>query len=162
MNGWVVLLWAGVCALVLVVIGIFAALVVMGRITLFPASDGGQAPRPQETGVVDTGYSVMILNATPEEGLDEQMRDVLINAGWAADVVFAVDGSREDFAETTVYHVAEEDEDAALGLAHLIGGARTELSEVYADLNDTDGGQLVVVIGLDRTAQAQQGDAGEE
>lgn len=162
MNGWVVLLWACVCALVLIVIGVFAALVIMGRITLFPESDGQQAPRPEQTGVVDTGYSVMILNATPDDGLDEQMRDELINAGWAADIVFAVDGSSSDFPETTVYHVAEEDEDAALGVAHLIGGARTELSDVYADLNDTDGGQLVIVIGLDHTAQGQEDDAAGE
>ena len=104
----------------------------------------------------DSTYSVMILNASPDEGLDEQMRDLLINNGWAADVVFASDSASQDFSTTTVYYVAEEDELAALGLANLIGGAAVEQSDFYSDLNDTGAKQLTVVIGLDRATTAPE------
>ncbi|GAB3601288.1 LytR C-terminal domain-containing protein [Microbacterium tumbae] len=153
-NGWMVLLWAAVAALVLLVVGIFGTLVVMDRISLFPESQQSAAPLPEDTGVVDTAYSVMILNASPDEALDDAMRDTLVNAGWNADIVFAVDGSADDFPETTVYYVAEADEEAALGLANLIGGALVEQSDFYADLNNTEGAQLTVVIGVDRSTVA--------
>lgn len=154
MNGWVVLLWSFVAALVLIIGGIFGSLVVMGRISLFPEAVPSSTPTPVETGVVDVTYSVMILNASPDEGLDEQMRDTLINSGWAADVVFASDSASQDFATTTVYYVADEDELAAIGLANLIGGAAVEQSDFYADLNDTGAKQLTVVIGVDRSSSA--------
>jgi hypothetical protein len=150
MNGWVVLLWSFVAALVLIIAGIFGSLVVMGRISLFPDAAPTSAPTPEETGVVDTSYSVMILNASPDEGLDAQLRDQLINEGWAADTVFASDSASQDFETTTVYYVADEDEAAAIGLADLIGGADVQQSDFYAGQNDTGGKQLVVVIGLDR------------
>ncbi len=154
MNGWIVLLWSFVAALVLIIAGIFGSLVVMGRITLFPEAAPSATPAPVETGVIDTTYSVMILNASPDDGLDDQMRDVLINNGWAADIVFATDSASQDFATTTVYYVAAEDELAAIGLANLVGGAEVEQSDFYADLNDTEQKQLTVVIGVDRTADA--------
>lgn len=154
MNGWVVLLWSFVAALVLVIAGIFGSLVVMGRITLFPEAVPSATPTPEETGVIDTTYSVMVLNATPEEGLDTQLRDQLLNAGWGADTVYASDSASKDFETTTVYYVADEDELAAIGLARLIGGADVQQNDFYAGLNKTDGKQLVVVIGLDRSASA--------
>lgn len=154
MNGWVVLLWSFVAALVLIIGGIFGSLVVMGRISLFPEAVPTPTPTPVETGVVDTSYSVVILNATPDVGLDTQMRDVLINSGWAADVVFASDSTSQDFSTTTVYYIDAADELAAIGLANLIGGAEVEQSDFYADQNTTDQKQLTVVIGLDRSASA--------
>jgi len=157
-----VLLWAVVAALVLLVVGIFGSLVVMGRISLFPETVETVAPVPEETGIVDTSYSVMILNATPADGLDDQMRDELVNAGWAADVVFAVDGASDDFAETTVFYVDEADEQAAIGLANLIGGAVVQQDDFYADLNETEQAQLTVVIGLDRTTAAPDEEAPAE
>jgi hypothetical protein len=156
MNGWVVLLWSFVAALVLIIGGIFGSLVVMGRITLFPEAVPSATPAPVETGVVDTAYSVMILNATPDEGLDEQMRELLINTGWAADIVFASDSASEDFSTTTVYYIDAEDELAAIGLAGLIGGAEVQQSDFYADQNSTDQKQLTVVIGLDRASGAAE------
>lgn len=152
MNGWVVLLWSFVAALVLIIAGIFGSLVVMGRISLFPEAAPTAVPTPQETGVVDPTISVMVLNATPEEGLDAQLRDTLLNSGWTADNVFASDSASKDFATTTVYYVDAEDELAAIGLAGVIGGAGVQQSDFYAALNDTGGKQLTVVIGLDRTA----------
>ncbi|GAT73966.1 hypothetical protein MHM582_2465 [Microbacterium sp. HM58-2] len=154
MNGWVVLLWSFVAALVLIIGGIFGSLVVMGRITLFPEAVPTAAPAPEQTGVVDTAYSVMILNATAEEGLDEQFREQLITAGWVPETVYASDSSSQDFATTTVFYVAEEDELAAIGLADLLGGAEVRQSDAYADLNTTDGKQLTVVIGTDSASTA--------
>lgn len=154
MNGWVVLLWSFVAALVLVIAGIFGSLIVMGRITPFPEAMPSLTPIPEETGVVDTSYSVMILNATADEGLDEQMREVLITNGWPGETVFASDSTSEDFTTTTVYYVAEDDELAAIGLAGLIGGADVQQSDFY--LGETEEGQkqLTVVIGLDRMSGA--------
>lgn len=154
MNGWVVLLWSFVAALVLIIAGIFGSLVVMGRISLFPEAVPSASSTPAETGVVDTSYSVVILNATPDELLDTQMRDTLINSGWAADIVFASDSTSQDFTTTTVYYVDAADELAAIGLANLIGGAAVEQSDFYADQNTTDQKQMTVVIGLDRSSSA--------
>jgi hypothetical protein len=156
MNGWVVLLWSFVAALILIVAGIFTALVVMGRITLFPEAVPSAEPTPEVTGVVDTTYSVLILNATGEEGLDVQMRDTIINGGWAADTVIYGSAGSQDFADTTIYYVAEADELAAIGLADLIGGAQVEQSDFYADPSDPEQKQLVIVIGLDRSSSAPE------
>lgn len=156
MNGWVVLLWSFVAALVLIIAGIFGSLVVMGRISLFPEAAPSAVSTPEETGVVDTTISVMVLNGTPDEGLDTQMRDSLINNGWAADNVFAGDSSSQDFAETTVFYVDAEDELAAIGLAGVIGGAQVQQSDFYAALNDTGAKQFTVVIGLDRATTAPE------
>lgn len=154
MNGWVVLLWSFVAALVLIIAGIFGSLAVMGRVSLFPDAGSGAAPTPAQTGVVDTSMTVMILNATAEDGLDAQMQDDLVASGWAAEDVFASPSDSEDFPATTVYYVAEEDELAALGLAEIIGGARVQQDDFYAPLNETGEKQLTVVIGVDRSASA--------
>lgn len=156
MNGWIVLLWSFVAALVLIIAGIFGALVVMDRISLFPEAQPSVTPTPEETGVVDTTVSVMILNGTPDEGLDERMRDTLINNGWTADKVFATPSDTQDFAATTVYYVADEDELAAIGLARVLGGAAVQQSDFYVSLNDTGATQLTVVIGLDRSTSAPE------
>src|SRR5690606_9662153 len=114
---------------------IFVALVLMGRISLFAEAEPVAPPTPEVTGVVDTEYSVLVLNATPEEGLDVQMRDTLLNNGWAAGSVTNGPAGSQDFADTTVYYEKEADELAALGLSDVIGGAQIEQSDVYADPN---------------------------
>lgn len=154
MNGWVVLLWSFVAALVLIITGIFGSLVVMGRISLFPEAAPSAVPTPVETGVVNTSISVMILNGTPEDGLDTQMRDLLINNGWASDIVFAGDSSSQDFATTTVFYVNDEDELAAIGLANVLGGAAVQQSDYYSGQTEEGNKQLTVVIGLDRSSSA--------
>lgn len=151
MNGVVVLLWSAAVALVLIVVGIFVALVMMGRISLFPAAE----PAAQKPGVVaqiDTSYRVLILNATPSEGLVESTRQALLAEGWADADVFGSAGSSREFAETTVFYVEQADEAAALGVAEAIGGAEVEQSDFYATLNDSERKQLTVVIGLDRVS----------
>ncbi|MDQ0642357.1 LytR C-terminal domain-containing protein [Microbacterium murale] len=154
MNGWVVLLWSFVAALVLIVVGIFVALVLMGRINLFPSAEPSIAPTPEVTGVIDPTYSVLVLNATGEEGLDVDLRDTIINSGWAAESVSYGAAGSQDFADTTVYYVSEADELAAIGLADVIGGAEIVQDDFYADPNDPEQKQLVVVIGTDRSTAA--------
>jgi len=156
MNGWVVLLWSFVAALVLIIAGIFGALAVMGRIELFPDAAPSAVATPEETGVIDPTYSVLILNATPDNGLDDQMRDTLINAGWAADTVLASDSESDDFATTTVYYVSAEDEEAAMGLAGVIGGAEVQQSDYYAGQTEDGQKQLTIGIGVHRAASVPE------
>jgi len=154
MNGWVVLLWSFVAALVLIIAGIFGSLVVMGRVSLFPEAAPTPVPTPVETGVVDPSISVIILNGTPDEGLDTQMRETLINNGWASDDVLAGDSSSTDFPTTTVFYVNDEDELAAIGLANLLDGAAVQQSDYYSGQTEDGQKQFTVVIGLDRSTSA--------
>lgn len=163
MNGLVVLLWSAAAALVLIVGGIFVSLVMMDRISLTPDAE----PTTQQTqGVapkVDTSYRVLVLNATPEEGLVAEVREALLAEGWAGDDVFGSEGSTQEFENTTVFYVDKADEAAALGVAEVLGGAEVQQSDFYADLNDTELPQLTVVIGLDRAPGATpKGEDAEE
>lgn len=164
MRGWVVFLWAAVATLVLIVAGIFATLVLSGRVSLAP--DAAPEPTPTATiePVIDTAYDVLVLNATPEAGLATQVKDVLVEAGWSADQVNASEAGTSDFAETTVYYAFPGDEAAAAGVAELLGGARIEQSDFYQptddaateDVDESESAQLTVVIGLDHTDSASE------
>lgn len=160
LRAGVIVLWALVATILLVAIGIFASLIVSGRITLTPAA----TPTPTITiateAVKDTSFSVNVLNATGESGLATTMKDQIVAAGWSADSVLPSQASTTDFPETTVYYGFPSDEAAARGLAEVIGGAAVVLSDAYQPVNDAgtsdvDESQeklLTVVIGLDRTA----------
>ncbi len=152
MRGGVVFLWAAIATIILVAVGIFGTLIVSGRIELFPTPAPTVTPPPAVEPVVDTTYDVLILNATPETGLATQTKDAVVAAGWPADRVQAGDAGSDDFATTTVFYVAAEDEAAALGLAEVIGGAEIEQSDAYQLSDDPAVRQLAIVIGLDRTA----------
>jgi hypothetical protein len=151
MRGWVVLLWAVLATIVLIAVGIFGTLIASGRIELFPTPAPAATPQATVAPVLDTTYAVVVLNATPEDGLATQMKDVFVAAGWPVDSVLASEAGSDDFPETTVYYLAPEDEAAALALAEVIGGAKVAQSDVYQPANP-DIPQLTVVIGLDRTA----------
>ncbi len=152
MRGWVVLLWAVLATIVLVAVGIFGTLIVTGRVVLFPTPTPSVTPLPIVTPIVDTTYDVLVLNATPEQGLATRMKDVVVAAGWAEDTVLASEAGSTDFPETTIYYYLPTDEAAAAGLAEVIGGAKLEQSDVYQPADDPEAKQLTVVIGLDRTA----------
>ena len=94
MRGWVVLLWAVLATIVLVAVGIFGTLIVSGRIVLFPVRR--RPPRRVATvaPVVDTSYWVIVLNATPEQGLATQTEGSVVGAGWAEDAVLASERRR--------------------------------------------------------------------
>lgn len=152
MRGWVVLLWAVLATVVLVTVGIFGTLLATGRVALFPTPEPTVTPLPIVTPVIDTSYEVLVLNATPEQGLATQMKDVIVAAGWAEETVSAGEAGSTDFPETTIYYYLPTDEAAAAGLAEVIGGAKLAQSDVYQPTDDPEAKQLAIVIGLDRTA----------
>ncbi len=160
MRGWVVFLWAVVATVVIVVVGSFGTLIATGRVTLFPTPVPSAMPTAEVTPVIDTDYDVLVLNATPESGLASQMKETVIAAGWSPDAVVEGEAGSSDFETTTVFYAFPEDEAAAAGLAQAIGGAEIEQSEAYqpvddpstADVDESLSKQLVIVIGLDRTA----------
>lgn len=152
MRGWVILLWAALATVALIAIGIFGMLLVTGRVVLFPTPEPSVTPLPITTPVLDTAYDVLVLNATPEQGLATQLKDVVVAAGWAEDTVLASEAGSTDFPVTTVYYYLPADEAAAAGLAEAIGGADIEQSDVYQPAGDPEAKQLAIVIGLDRTS----------
>lgn len=155
MRGWIVFLWAAVATMVLVAVGIFGTLVASGKVTLFPTPVPTATPIATVTPVIDTSYTVLVLNATPEEGLATTVKDQIVTAGWSADAVLASQAGSQDFPTTTVYYPFPEDEGAARGLADAIGGAEVAQSDAYQVVDDPDtpadeSRQLAVVVGLDR------------
>jgi hypothetical protein len=160
LRAGVIVLWALVATILLVGIGIFGSLIASGRIALIPES----TPEPTATAVteavVDTSFTVNVLNGTAEAGLATTMKDEIVAAGWNADSVLPSQASVTDFAETTIYYAFPADEGAARGLAEVIGGANVALSDVYqpvddeatGDLDESQNKVLTIVIGLDRTA----------
>jgi len=152
MRAGLIFLWALIATIVLIVLGIFGTLVAGGKITLFPTPAPTITPLPVITPVIDTTYSVIVLNATPEEGLAASVRDQILAAGWSPESVVAGGAGSTDFATTTVYYALPQDEAAAAGLAEAIGGADIEQNAIYQPADDPEARQLAVVVGLDRTA----------
>ncbi|RWR21539.1 LytR family transcriptional regulator [Microbacterium enclense] len=158
-RSWLVFLWAALATVVLVIVGIFGVLLASGRIS--PASDPAPTPTVAETtpAAIDTSYTVVVLNGTAEEGLAGNLRDRIVALGWPGDSVQTGDSDTTDFATTTVYYRAPEDEAAARGLAEAIGGASVAESDFLQPTDDPDTAddegaekRLIVVIGLDRAA----------
>lgn len=163
LRGWIVFLWAAIATLVLIIVGIFGSLVASGRISL--GADDAPAPKvsaePTTPAVVDTSYSVVVLNGTGQDGLAASVRDQIVAAGWSGDTVETGDSDTTDFAETTVYYLRDADEAAAQGLAQTIGGAEVAQSDFLQPTDDPNTPddesavkRLVVVIGLDRAPGA--------
>lgn len=162
-RGGLVLLWSVIATVVLVALGVFGTMLATGRISFAPAPEPTVSVAPTAEPVVDTSYSVLVLNATPQSGLAGATRDTVIAAGWAPDSVVDSDAATDDFAETTIYYALPQDEGAARGLAQVIGGAVLQLSNAYqpaddpdtADVDESATKQLVIVVGLDRTDAGQ-------
>lgn len=146
------MLWSVIAIVVLVALGIFGTLIATGRVTLFPTPSA--TPRTISTAepVVDTSYSVTVLNATTQSGLAGSLAQTIVGAGWSPDSVTAGDASSKDFPTTTVFYSDPAEEGTARGLAQVIGGAAVTLSDAYKGLGSGDGSKLLaVVIGADRT-----------
>jgi hypothetical protein len=164
MRGGVVFLWAAVTTVVLVIAGIFGTLVVSGRISLVPEATPTTTPVPVVSPVLDTTYEVLVLNATPQEGLATQTADQIIAAGWPQDLVSAGEAGSE-FETTTVFYPGPADEPAALALADVIGGAQIDENQQYLQEDDPETERnesriLTVVLGLDRVAAGGETPAG--
>ena len=163
LRGWIVFLWAAIATLVLIIVGIFGTLVASGRVSF----GAGDAPvptvsaEPTTAAVVDTSYSIVVLNGTGQDGLASTVRDQIVAAGWSADTVETGDSDSTDFGQTTIYYLRDGDEPAAQGLAQTIGGAEVAQSDFLQPTDDPNTPadesavkRLVVVIGLDRAAGA--------
>lgn len=163
MRGGVVFLWAAITTVVLVVAGIFATLVVTGRLELFPPADLTSSAAPGIVPEVDADSTVIVLNASGRPNLATEVKGTLLAAGWSDESVLASEAGSE-FATTTVYFAAPEDEAAAAGVAETIGGAAVAQSNAYdaylveddpaTDVNEVEARRLVIVLGTDRLAGA--------
>lgn len=163
MRAGVVFLWAVVATIVLVIAGIFGSLLVSGRISFAPPEAlPTTTPVPEVEPVLDTTAPVLVLNATPQEGLATQVRETVVAAGWAPDAVTAGAAGATDFPVTTVYYATAEEEAAALGLAEVIGGAEVAQNAQYLPPDDPEtevneaSRQLTIVLGLDRVQGGEQ------
>ncbi|GAA3657882.1 LytR C-terminal domain-containing protein [Microbacterium marinilacus] len=147
----VVLLWAVIATILLTIVGIVAFLVMSQRVDVVPEET--TTPVQTVAPVVDTSYTVLVLNGTGTAGVAEEAVAQLVSAGWAEDTVFPADeSSTTDFPTTTVYYASPEEEAAALGVAEAIGGAQVQQSDRYHDPEDTSVKELTVVTGLDRVS----------
>ncbi|MDQ1174625.1 hypothetical protein QE430_002932 [Microbacterium testaceum] len=162
-RGWIVFLWAAIATLVLIIAGVFGTLVLSGRLSFGDAD--APAPvisaEPTTPSVVDTSYTVVVLNGTPQDGLAASLREQIVAAGWSSDDVETGNSDTTDFATTTVYYKGEGDAAAAEGLAQTIGGAQTAQSDFLQPADDpgtpddeSAAKRLIVVIGLDRAGGA--------
>jgi hypothetical protein len=153
LRGWVVFLWAAVATVILIVAGIFGSLVVGGRIVLFPTPTPTASPTPSITPVIDTTYTVVILDATGGNGKADAAKAKLVAAGWSSDSVLA-SAAGSTYPVTTVYYPLPADVAAAEGVARLIGGAKVVQSTQYQPAATPDAAQLVIVLGTDRVSHA--------
>lgn len=153
------MLWSAVATVALILAGVFGTMLATGRLDFSPAPDSTAAAPVAP--MVDTSYPVLVLNATDQEGLGVELRDVILAAGWAEGDVEESNASATDFETTTVYYQTADDEAAARGLADVIGGAEVELDDTFQVVGDPStpgvdgetGVQLVVVVGLDHRTE---------
>lgn len=162
-HPWVVFMWAALAVVVLVTVGIFGAMVAMGKISVGGDSSTSQsAPAPEETGVIDPSYSVLVLNATDSPGLAAAVGDTVIAAGWSAENVTTGNVDDATFEETTIYYASEADREAAVGLAGVLGGVRLEESDFYVAEAEDNTLLLTIVIGADRVPTPDATEPGSE
>ncbi len=147
-----IVLWSVVATMAIIVVGVLVTLLSTGRLNVGPAPEAtsaGEVVAPS----IDTSHPVLVLNATDQADLGAQVRESVIDAGWAAADVGESNASSNDFPTTTVYYPTPEDEAAARGLADVIGGAEVSLDDTFQVVPPPaeEGGvsQLVVVVGLD-------------
>lgn len=148
-RGWTTFLWASVAAVVLFAGGVFGTLVVMGKISFgeaTPESTMSQAPIEAR---IDTNYSILILNATPDDAKTAEVTQLLLAAGWTQDQVFSIESDDKNFEHTTVYYPLPGDQSPALGVAGLMSEALIEQSDVYQMGDVAESAQLTIVIGAD-------------
>lgn len=150
-RGWTTLLWAVVAVIVIVGIGVSASLISQGRVSWLPAEPPTASTDPGVVGVIDTSYSVLILNGTADDVIETTLRESLRGQGWAESAINSSRASVTDYPTTTVYYAAEEAASAAQGLADLIGASVVQLDADYP-VPGTAATQLTVVVGIDLTS----------
>ncbi len=148
-RGWATLLWASVAAVVLFAGGVFGTLVVMGKITFGEDKPGTSITQAPIEARIDTSYSILILNATPDAAKTAEVTQLLVAAGWTEDQIFSIESDDKGFEHTTVYYPLVGDQAPALGVAGLMSDALVEQSDVYQPGDAADSAQLTIVIGAD-------------
>lgn len=148
-RGWATLLWALAATVLIVAVGIFTTLVFSGRIELFPSPSPTPTPTATVDPIIDTSFTVLVLNGTSENDLATIVGDKVQAAGWPPESIFAGGAGSRDVEVTTVYYSAPGDLAAALGLADAIGGAEVALNDFYQPADNPDALQLTIVLGAD-------------
>lgn len=148
MRGLVVFLWAALAAIVLFVAGLLIVLAIMGR-GPFAGSAIDSNPTSSIEPRLDTSYSVLVLNATPDESRTETVRSELIAAGWDESSIVVSDASERDFKETTIYYALVGDAPVAEAVRDLVDGAVIVMDNTYQPADSEDAKQITIVIGLD-------------
>ncbi|WP_029146186.1 LytR C-terminal domain-containing protein [Microbacterium luticocti] len=143
--------WAALAAVVLIAAGIFGTLLTTGRLGSQSTPPPTAAATPTITPVVDTAYSVLVLNATGEPGKATAVADQIVKAGFSRGKVSPGEAA-STYPTTTVYYVLPQDAAAAAGLANIIGGAAIAQSDEYQPAGDPEAQQLAVVLGTDRAS----------
>lgn len=154
--GWVIAL---VATLALIAAGVIGTLLATDRLSLFP-QPSASTPAATIQPVLDTSFSILLIDASGQDGVVAAVRSEVLAAGWSEDKVSESSSDASDFETTTVYYAAPEDQAAARGLADAIGVEWVELNDSYQPVDDPqttdvdEGGlmQLVVAIGRDRLA----------
>lgn len=145
-------LWGLGAVIVLVAIGIGAMFAIDGIVSFeqgepspTPTATETEAPTeeaPEVVPALDPEIPVTVLNGTELGGVAGNTGDTLAGIGW--NVVSRDDADSEDYATSTIYFGAAEDEAAALQLASDLGGGAPTL-----DPNMTEPGTITIIIGLD-------------
>ena len=148
LRAGVVLLWAAVATVVLIAAGVVGTLAVTGRFGTPAAGPTTAAPTTSVAPVVDTSFSVLILNATGVAGQATVAKDAVVRAGWDTDMVSPGEAG-STYPTTTVYYADAADQAAAAGLAQIVGASSVVLDDQYQATSDAKGKQLTVVLGTD-------------
>ncbi|QAY58745.1 LytR family transcriptional regulator [Microbacterium protaetiae] len=151
LRAGVIVIWAAVTTVVLIAVGVVGTLALTGRFGTPAAGPTTAAPTTSVTPVIDTSFTVLILNATGESGQATVAQDAVVRAGWdVADVLPSEAGST--YPTTTVYYADAADQAAAAGLAKIVGASSVVLDDQYQSTTDAKGKQLTVVLGTDLVA----------
>jgi len=153
MRPAVILAWAAVAAVIVIAAGVIGTLAVTGRFGAPQAGPTTAAPSPDVTPVIDTSFSVLILNATGEEGQATLAKDAVVKAGWNSGAVSPGEAS-STYPTTTVYYADAADHAAAVGLAQIVGATATVQDDQYQTATDANTKQLTVVLGTDLVASS--------
>jgi hypothetical protein len=145
-RGFVAFAWAALATGVLVGAGVLGLGAIESRITAVgsvPSAPAAAAPTP----TVDPNIDVVLLNATPTNGLAAGAESMLVKAGWK--VGSTANASITNVKSTTVYYTTASQAGAAAGLAKSLGITRTSLSQQFAVPGQS---RLTVVLGADYAA----------
>jgi hypothetical protein len=147
----VLLAWAALATVLLIGLGAVGTLWVSGRLGGTPSSAPTAAPTSTVTPVLDTSYTVLVLNATGEPDKATLAKDQLVRAGYKPGQISPGEAG-STYPTTTVYYALPEDAAAAAGLAKAVGGAAIAQNDEYQPAGDPEAQQLTLVLGTDRAS----------